>query len=54
MHMTTNNTNRPLSHSERLARYSNAAPAITMNDRPADRTRNGQRAPRSVKHKGMR
>lgn len=52
--MTTNDTNRPLTHAERLARYSAAAPAITMPDRPADRSRNGQRTPRSIKHKGMR
>lgn len=27
---------------------------IIMPDRPADRSRNGQRTPRSVKHKGLR
>lgn len=45
---------RPMTHAERLARFAAATPSITMNARPADRSRNGQRTPRSVKHKGLR
>lgn len=55
--MTNNDTNtapRPLTHAERLALYSNATPTITMPDRPTDRSRNGMRAPRSVRHRSIR
>ena len=45
---------RPMTHAERLARFAAATTTITMPDRPADRSRNGQRTPRSVKHKGLR
>ena len=52
----TNNTNTPapLTHAERLALYSAATPTIAMPDRPTDRSRNGMRAPRSVKHRAIR
>lgn len=50
----TNNTNAPLSHADRLALYSNATATINMPDRPADRSRNGMRTPRSVKHRAIR
>lgn len=36
------------------ARRWGSTPTIIMPDRPADRSRNGQRTPRSVKHKGLR
>ena len=52
--MTTNRDSRPMTHAERLARFSIATPTINWNDAPADRSRNGQRSPRSVSHKGMR
>lgn len=50
----TNNTNRPLTHAERLALYSSATATITMPDRPTDISRNGMRAPRSVRHRAIR
>ena len=49
--MTNNDRN---SHAARLARFAAATPTITFPDRPADRSRNGQRTPGSVRHKGMR
>lgn len=48
------NTTAPLTHAERLALFSNATPTITMPDRPTDRSRNGMRIPRSVKHRSIR
>jgi hypothetical protein len=52
--MINNDTNRPMTTAERIARFSAATPTITPNTRPADRSRNGLRTPRSVKHKGLR
>jgi hypothetical protein len=43
-----------MTHAERLAKFSLARAEVIMPDRPADRSRNGQRIPGSVKHKGMR
>jgi hypothetical protein len=43
-----------MTHAERLARFSAAAPTITMPNRPTDRSRNGQRTGRSVKHRAIR
>ena len=54
----TTNTNTPnfatMTRAERDAYFSNATPKITMPDRPTDRSRNGQRIPRSVKHRSIR
>lgn len=43
---TTNRPAAPMTHAERLARFSAATPTITMPDRPTDRSRNHQRGPR--------
>ena len=48
--MTTNKANATTAHDRRWG----STPTIIWNDRPADRSRNGQRTPRSVKHKGLR
>ena len=54
----TNTTNRPdtatMTPSERRAFFSAASPTIVMPDRPTDRSRNGQRAPRSVPRRSIR
>lgn len=54
----TNTTDRPnlstMTPFERQAYFSAATPKITMPDRPTDRSRNGQRTPRSVKHRAHR
>lgn len=54
----TNNTRTPdlstMTPSERRAFFSAAAPTIVMPDRPTDRSRNGQRAPRSVPRRAIR
>lgn len=53
--MTNNDkATAPLTHAERLARFSIATPTINFNNRPADRSRNGQRTPRSVSHRSFR
>lgn len=56
-----NDTNRPstiplaeMTAAARRALFSAAAPKITMPDRPADRSRNGQRNPRSTSHRALR
>lgn len=36
----------PLSHADRLARFSAATPTTTMPDRPTDTSRNGMRSAR--------
>lgn len=53
----TNNQNpapRFASHAERLAYFSASRNTTSMPDRPTDRSRNGMRAPRSVKHRAIR
>ena len=54
----TNNTNTPnlstMTPLERRAFFSAATITTTMPDRPTDRSRNGLRAPRSVKHRAIR
>lgn len=52
--MTTNRDSRPMTHAERLARYAIATPTINFNSTAADRSRNGQRTPGSVKHRASR
>lgn len=37
-----------------IARRNANTPTFIPNDRPADRSRNGRRTPRSVSHRGMR
>lgn len=37
-----------------IARRNANTPIFIPNDRPADRSRNGRRIPRSVSHRGMR
>lgn len=52
------NTNRPelsnMTPAERRAFFSAAREEIVPNDRPADRSRNGTRIPRSVSHRAIR
>ena len=52
------NTNRPdtatMTAAERRAFFMQATATITMPDRPADRSRNGTRIPRSVSHRAIR
>lgn len=53
----TTSTSTPLSKMtpfERQALFSQATPTITMPDRPTDRSRNGQRVPRSPKRRIIR
>lgn len=51
--LMTNNTTRDQIAAAITRRYANM-PAIIMPDRPADRSRNGMRTPRSVKHRAIR
>lgn len=50
----THATSRPMTAAERMARFSAATPTIIFNTTPADRSRNGRRTPRSVKHRANR
>lgn len=47
-------TAAPMTAADRIARFSAATPTITPNTRPADRSRNGRRTPRSVSHRAFR
>jgi len=51
--MIDNDTPR-MTTADRIARFSAATPTITPNPTRADRSRNGLRTPRSVKHRGLR